>query len=122
MYIYIIINCSSDQKLPGEMQNMHRYMNIFGRNMKLHNALGTYILSLNLLRYIIELCNEKNQFIFDYFIEIFFFFLQHNIHFLQEVLQNRRSDLLEWVIIVLLIMENFLSVYELIRESSAGSI
>lgn len=54
--------------------------------------------------------------------EIFFFFLQHNIHFLQEVLQNRRSDLLEWVIIVLLIMENFLSVYELIRESSAGSI
>lgn len=33
--------------------------------MKSHNALGTYILSLNLLRYIIELCNEKNQFIFD---------------------------------------------------------
>lgn len=49
-------------------------------------------------------------------------FVEHNIHFLQEVLQNRRSDLLEWVIIVLLIIENFLSIYELVRESGAGSI
>ncbi|KAI5678955.1 hypothetical protein M9H77_09905 [Catharanthus roseus] len=47
-------------------------------------------------------------------------FVEHNIHFLQEVLQNRRSDLLEWVIIVLLTMENFLSIYEIIRESTAG--
>ncbi|CDP00391.1 unnamed protein product [Coffea canephora] len=46
-------------------------------------------------------------------------FVEHNIHFLQEVLQNRRSDLLEWVIIVLLSIENVVSVYEIIRESTA---
>lgn len=45
-------------------------------------------------------------------------FVEHNIHFLQEVLQNRRSNLLEWVIIVLLSMENAISIYEIIREST----
>ncbi|KAL3501471.1 hypothetical protein ACH5RR_035920 [Cinchona calisaya] len=49
-------------------------------------------------------------------------FVEHNIHFLQEVLQNRRSDLLEWVIIVLLSIENVVSIYEIIRESSAGAM
>ncbi|KAI3976784.1 hypothetical protein MKX01_008642 [Papaver californicum] len=45
-------------------------------------------------------------------------FVEHNIHFFQEVLQNRRSDLLEWCIIFLLSIENVLSIYELIREST----
>lgn len=44
-------------------------------------------------------------------------FVEHNIHFLQEVLQNRKSDLLEWCIIVLLSIENVISVYEIVRES-----
>ncbi|KAL7181544.1 hypothetical protein ACSBR1_040438 [Camellia fascicularis] len=45
-------------------------------------------------------------------------FVEHNIHFLQEVLQNRRSDLLEWCIILLLSIENIISVYEIVREST----
>ncbi|KAL2904082.1 Sporulation protein RMD1 [Bienertia sinuspersici] len=49
-------------------------------------------------------------------------FVEHNIHFLQEVLQNRRSDLLEWCIIVLLSIENVISLYEIIRDSAAGSV
>ncbi|KAK3042361.1 hypothetical protein RJ639_002407 [Escallonia herrerae] len=44
-------------------------------------------------------------------------FVEHNIHFLQEALQNRKSDLLEWCIIVLLSIENVISIYEIIRES-----
>ncbi|KAK4358038.1 hypothetical protein RND71_023648 [Anisodus tanguticus] len=44
-------------------------------------------------------------------------FVEHNIHFLQEVLQNRKSDLLEWCIIVLLAVENAICLYEIIREA-----
>ncbi|KAM7464476.1 hypothetical protein LguiA_032597 [Lonicera macranthoides] len=47
-------------------------------------------------------------------------FVEHNIHFLQEVLQNRKSDLLEWCIIVLLSIENVISVYEIVKESTQG--
>ncbi|KAG9140141.1 hypothetical protein Leryth_015763 [Lithospermum erythrorhizon] len=46
-------------------------------------------------------------------------FVEHNIHFLQEVLQNRKSDLLEWCIIVLLSLENVIALYEIVRESGA---
>ncbi|CAK9142377.1 unnamed protein product [Ilex paraguariensis] len=46
-------------------------------------------------------------------------FVEHNIHFLQEVLQNRKSDLLEWCIIVLLSIENVISIYEIVRGSTA---
>ncbi|KAL9225900.1 hypothetical protein vseg_001775 [Gypsophila vaccaria] len=49
-------------------------------------------------------------------------FIEHNIHFLQEVLQNRRSDLLEWCIIILLSIENVISLYEIIKDSMAGSV
>ncbi|PKI75508.1 hypothetical protein CRG98_004178 [Punica granatum] len=45
-------------------------------------------------------------------------FVEHNIHFLQEVLQNKRSNLLEWCIIFLLSIENVISVCEIIRESN----
>uniref|UniRef100_A0A2N9J4V3 DUF155 domain-containing protein n=1 Tax=Fagus sylvatica TaxID=28930 RepID=A0A2N9J4V3_FAGSY len=46
-------------------------------------------------------------------------FVEHNIHFLQEVLQNRKSDLLEWCIIGLLTIENVISIYEIVRDSNA---
>ncbi|VVA94593.1 unnamed protein product [Arabis nemorensis] len=49
-------------------------------------------------------------------------FVEHNIHFLQEVMQNRRSDLLEWCIIFLLTVENVLSIYEIVRESGGVSL
>ncbi|KAL9364979.1 hypothetical protein Peur_042852 [Populus x canadensis] len=42
-------------------------------------------------------------------------FVEHNIHFLQEVIQNRRSDLLEWCIIFLLSIENIISIYEIVK-------
>ncbi|KAE8023182.1 hypothetical protein FH972_008916 [Carpinus fangiana] len=45
-------------------------------------------------------------------------FVEHNIHFLQEVLQNRKSDLLEWCIIGLLTIENVISLYEIVRDSN----
>ncbi|EOA35309.1 hypothetical protein CARUB_v10020483mg [Capsella rubella] len=45
-------------------------------------------------------------------------FIMHNIHFLQEVMQNRRSDLLEWLIVVLLVVENAIGIYEIVRESA----
>ncbi|CAM8876641.1 hypothetical protein QQ045_020920 [Rhodiola kirilowii] len=46
-------------------------------------------------------------------------FVEHNIHFLQEVLQNRKSDFLEWCIIFLLTIENIIGIYEIIHESGA---
>ncbi|KAL5553700.1 hypothetical protein UlMin_041101 [Ulmus minor] len=49
-------------------------------------------------------------------------FVEHNIHFLQEVLQNRKSDLLEWCIIGLLSIENVISLYEIVRDSTAGPL
>ncbi|KAL7091323.1 hypothetical protein ACP275_12G098300 [Erythranthe tilingii] len=49
-------------------------------------------------------------------------FVEHNIHFLQEVLQNRKSDLLEWVIIVLLSIENVISLCEIVRDSIGTSV
>ncbi|KAG1347851.1 Sad1-interacting factor 2 [Cocos nucifera] len=45
-------------------------------------------------------------------------FVEHNVHFLQEVLQNRRSDLLEWGVIILLTIENIISMYEIIKDSN----
>ncbi|KAM0937458.1 hypothetical protein DsansV1_C25g0188691 [Dioscorea sansibarensis] len=45
-------------------------------------------------------------------------FVEHNVHFLQEVLQNRRSDLLEWGIIILLTIENIIAMYEILKGSS----
>ncbi|KAL5759430.1 hypothetical protein ACOSP7_017955 [Xanthoceras sorbifolium] len=49
-------------------------------------------------------------------------FVEHNIHFLQEVIQNRRSDLLEWCIIFLLTIENVISIYEIVRDSTGASL
>lgn len=48
-------------------------------------------------------------------------FVEHNIHFLQEVLQNRKSDFLEWCIIGLLTIENVISFYEIIHASNTVS-
>ncbi|KAF8040445.1 hypothetical protein BT93_B2620 [Corymbia citriodora subsp. variegata] len=44
-------------------------------------------------------------------------FVEHNIHFLQEVLQNNRSNLMEWCIIFLLSIENVISLYEILKDS-----
>ncbi|KAL5706332.1 hypothetical protein ACHQM5_024516 [Ranunculus cassubicifolius] len=43
-------------------------------------------------------------------------FVEHNIRFLQEILQNRKSDFLEWLIIILIGAEIIISVYGLARE------
>ncbi|CAA3020641.1 uncharacterized protein LOC111407689 isoform X2 [Olea europaea var. sylvestris] len=40
-------------------------------------------------------------------------FVEHNIRFLQEILQNRKSDFLEWLIIVLIGVEIIISVYNI---------
>ncbi|GKU99631.1 hypothetical protein SLEP1_g12446 [Rubroshorea leprosula] len=48
-------------------------------------------------------------------------FVEHNIRFLQEVIQNRRSDLLEWCIIFLLSVENIIAIYEIFHDSTGAS-
>ncbi|OMO81101.1 hypothetical protein COLO4_23761 [Corchorus olitorius] len=44
-------------------------------------------------------------------------FVEHNIRFLQEILQNRKSDFLEWLIIILISAEIVISLYDLIKKS-----
>lgn len=44
-------------------------------------------------------------------------FVEHNIRFLQEILQNRKSDFLEWLIIVLIGAEILISVYDIAHKS-----
>ncbi|RLM85410.1 uncharacterized protein C2845_PM04G34990 [Panicum miliaceum] len=41
---------------------------------------------------------------------------KHNIRFLQEILQNRKSDFLEWLIIILISVEILISVYNIVQE------
>ncbi|KAK4769438.1 hypothetical protein SAY86_027588 [Trapa natans] len=45
-------------------------------------------------------------------------FVEHNIRFLQEILQNRKSDFLEWLIIVLIAAEILISVYDIFVRSA----
>ncbi|KAI5648777.1 hypothetical protein M9H77_34782 [Catharanthus roseus] len=45
-------------------------------------------------------------------------FVEHNIRFLQEILQNRKSDFLEWLIIILISAEILISVYDIAHRSS----
>uniref|UniRef100_A0A166DSZ9 DUF155 domain-containing protein n=1 Tax=Daucus carota subsp. sativus TaxID=79200 RepID=A0A166DSZ9_DAUCS len=44
-------------------------------------------------------------------------FVEHNIRFLQESLQNRKSDSLEWLIIVLIAVEIVISIYDIVQKS-----
>ncbi|XP_047329444.1 protein RETARDED ROOT GROWTH-LIKE [Impatiens glandulifera] len=46
-------------------------------------------------------------------------FVEHNIRFLQEILQNRKSDFLEWLIIILIGAEIVISVYDIAHRSSS---
>ncbi|KMZ74859.1 hypothetical protein ZOSMA_121G00330 [Zostera marina] len=41
-------------------------------------------------------------------------FVEHNIRFLQEILENRKSDFLEWVVIILIGVEILLSIYSIV--------
>ncbi|PNY09814.1 sporulation protein RMD1 [Trifolium pratense] len=45
-------------------------------------------------------------------------FVEHNIRFLQEILQNRKSDFLEWLIIALIGAEILLSLYDIVQRSA----
>jgi uncharacterized Rmd1/YagE family protein len=44
-------------------------------------------------------------------------FVEHNVRFLQEILQNRKSATLEWLIIILISMEIAISFYNMSRAS-----
>ncbi|KAJ0047127.1 hypothetical protein Pint_06126 [Pistacia integerrima] len=44
-------------------------------------------------------------------------FVEHNIRFLQEILQNRKSDFLEWLIIILISAEIVISLYDLFQRT-----
>ncbi|KAL8162172.1 hypothetical protein V2J09_013661 [Rumex salicifolius] len=45
-------------------------------------------------------------------------FVEHNIRFLQEILQNRRSDFFEWLIIILIGAEILISLYDIAHRTS----
>ncbi|KAI5385472.1 hypothetical protein KIW84_072173 [Lathyrus oleraceus] len=45
-------------------------------------------------------------------------FVEHNIRFLQEILQNRKSDFLEWLIITLIGAEILMSLYDIVQRSA----
>lgn len=45
-------------------------------------------------------------------------FVEHNIRFLQEILQNRKSDFLEWLIIILISVEILISVFNIYLETA----
>lgn len=49
-------------------------------------------------------------------------FVEHNIRFLQEILQNRKSDFLEWLIIILISAEILISVYDIAHKSAITSL
>ncbi|PIA64675.1 hypothetical protein AQUCO_00100261v1 [Aquilegia coerulea] len=49
-------------------------------------------------------------------------FVEHNIRFLQEILQNRKSDFLEWLIIILISVEIMISLYDIVHRSSIISL
>ncbi|KAL7228750.1 hypothetical protein ACSBR2_007446 [Camellia fascicularis] len=49
-------------------------------------------------------------------------FVEHNIRFLQEILQNRKSDFLEWLIIILIGAEILISVYDIAHKSVITSL
>ncbi|XP_059666133.1 protein RETARDED ROOT GROWTH-LIKE-like isoform X2 [Cornus florida] len=49
-------------------------------------------------------------------------FVEHNIRFLQEILQNRKSDFLEWLIIILIGVEILISVYDIAHKSAITSL
>jgi uncharacterized Rmd1/YagE family protein len=45
--------------------------------------------------------------------------LQHNVRFFLEILQNRKSDTLEWIIILLITGEICVSLYEILHTAHA---
>ncbi|XP_030462264.2 protein RETARDED ROOT GROWTH-LIKE-like [Syzygium oleosum] len=49
-------------------------------------------------------------------------FVEHNIRFLQEILQNRKSDFLEWLIIILIGAEILISVYDILTRSAISKL
>ncbi|KAK9283667.1 hypothetical protein L1049_011919 [Liquidambar formosana] len=49
-------------------------------------------------------------------------FVEHNIRFLQEILQNRKSDFLEWLIIILIGAEILISIYDIAHKSAITSL
>ncbi|XP_021819185.1 uncharacterized protein LOC110761102 [Prunus avium] len=49
-------------------------------------------------------------------------FVEHNIRFLQEILQNRKSDFLEWLIIALIGAEILLSLYDIVHRSALATL
>jgi uncharacterized Rmd1/YagE family protein len=44
-------------------------------------------------------------------------FVEHNVRYFLEILQNRKSDFLEWLIIFLISAEILIGVYDIIRET-----
>eukprot|EP01018_Ginkgo_biloba_P024638 Gb_30121 [translate_table: standard] len=49
-------------------------------------------------------------------------FVEHNVRFFLEILQNRKSDFLEWLIIILISAEIVIAIYNIIRESEISPL
>jgi len=49
-------------------------------------------------------------------------FVEHNVRYFLEILQNRKSDFLEWLIIILISAEIVIAIYNIVRESEISPI
>jgi len=49
-------------------------------------------------------------------------FVEHNVRYFLEILQNRKSDFLEWLIIILISAEIVIAIYNIVRETDISPI
>lgn len=115
----------TDQILPGRMQNMLKYGNISEMNLNWLRDSQVLISSWSLWRCNFSYLNLSYIIWMNLMFQLMcmlwwhlVFSLQHNIRFLQEILQNRKSDFLEWLIIALIGAEILLSVYDIVHRSA----
>lgn len=115
----------TDLILPGRMQNMLKYGNISEMNLNWLRDSQVLISSWSLWRCNFSYLNLSYIIWMNLMFQLMcmlwwhlVFSLQHNIRFLQEILQNRKSDFLEWLIIALIGAEILLSVYDIVHRSA----
>lgn len=62
----------------------------------------------------VKMCSRRQRNVFS---GVFLRWLQHNVRFFLEILQNRKSDTLEWIIILLITGEICVSLYDILHTA-----
>lgn len=66
----------------------------------------------------LSLRSIRSQVVYSQLKKHLFLRLQHNVRFFLEILQNRKSDTLEWIIILLITGEICVGVYQILLETN----